>query len=195
MPAQLTIPGLTDEQKRPIETSMSGVEADALLYLGPSAGLTRGPQMADIDMDLDYRREIERRARDVFRYPLPQRPPSGCHQRRTASRNNCSHRRGNEQTIPTRRSYPRRLSNAVIEVVSQIRALKNGSLRWNASTVARSEASNTNKLPIALLPSSVVSGPCHYNLYRSFFRICQEIFMRGVVLSARIFRIIITSSA
>jgi len=40
---------------------LSGVDGDALLFLGKAETLTRTPMEPSIYLDLDYRREIERR--------------------------------------------------------------------------------------------------------------------------------------
>jgi hypothetical protein len=55
-------PTMTQEQQEAMLARMddenSGVEGDALLYLGPAASLTISPNMPDLYLDSDYRKEI-----------------------------------------------------------------------------------------------------------------------------------------
>jgi hypothetical protein len=55
-------PTMTPEQQEAMLARMddenSGVEGDALLYLGPAASLTMSPNMPDLYLDGDYRKEI-----------------------------------------------------------------------------------------------------------------------------------------
>src|SRR5882757_2150131 len=44
------------------ERSQFRVAGDALLYLGPAAGLTRSPLSPDLYLDPDLRKEIDRRS-------------------------------------------------------------------------------------------------------------------------------------
>lgn len=48
-------------RQAPMLRAMAGVDADALLYLGPAASLTRSPDDPDLLNDPDYRAEITRR--------------------------------------------------------------------------------------------------------------------------------------
>ena len=55
-----------EEQRKSWEaynTNFAGLTADALLYLGPRAGLTRSPTRSDLYLDQDFRSEIDRRNR------------------------------------------------------------------------------------------------------------------------------------
>ena len=58
-------PSMSEAQKTQmgdaLERMLSGVDADALLFLGRAETLTRTPMEPSIYLDLDYRREIERR--------------------------------------------------------------------------------------------------------------------------------------
>jgi len=49
-----------------LERMMSGVEGDALLFLGKAETLTRTPMEPSIYLDLNYRQEIERRLKIAF---------------------------------------------------------------------------------------------------------------------------------
>ena len=59
-------PEITAEQKAQaiakMEQQQSGVSSDALLYLGPARPLTRSPESSDLYLNLDFRREMVRRA-------------------------------------------------------------------------------------------------------------------------------------
>lgn len=44
-----------------LERMLSGIDRDALLFLGKAETLTRTPMEPSIYLDLDYRREIQRR--------------------------------------------------------------------------------------------------------------------------------------
>src|SRR5579862_9982728 len=63
-------PSMSDEQKAQfadtLERMASGVDGDALLFLGKAETLTRTPMEPSIYLDLDYRREIERRQKIAF---------------------------------------------------------------------------------------------------------------------------------
>ena len=63
-------PSMSEAQKRQfadaIERMDSGVDGDALLFLGKANTLTRTPMEPSIYLDLTYRREIERRQRLAF---------------------------------------------------------------------------------------------------------------------------------
>src|SRR5882757_1765362 len=50
------------QRKADMEFISSGVGADALLYLGPAADLTKSPMSQDLFLDEDFRKEIDRRA-------------------------------------------------------------------------------------------------------------------------------------
>lgn len=47
-----------------------GLDADAMLYLGPKKTLVRSPTMLDMYLDLDFRREMDRRYRIIAKKPL-----------------------------------------------------------------------------------------------------------------------------
>jgi hypothetical protein len=49
-----------------LERMLSGVEGDALLFLGKAETLTRTPMEPSIYLDLDFRRELERRQKIAF---------------------------------------------------------------------------------------------------------------------------------
>ena len=61
------LPAKANEQQRKsweaYNTNFAGLSADALLYLGPRASLTRSPTRADLYLDQDFRTEIDRRNR------------------------------------------------------------------------------------------------------------------------------------
>ena len=63
-------PSMSEAQKAQIgdalERMMSGVEGDALLFLGKAETLTRTPMEPSIYLDLNYRQEIERRLKIAF---------------------------------------------------------------------------------------------------------------------------------
>ncbi len=63
-------PSMSDEQKaqfaETLERMLSGLDGDALLYLGKAETLTRTPMEPSIYLDLNYRREIERRQKIAF---------------------------------------------------------------------------------------------------------------------------------
>jgi hypothetical protein len=66
-PADFHFPGGTTEAQKAkeileMEDQSSGVAGDALLYLGPAAGLTRSPLSPDLYLDPDLRKEIDRRS-------------------------------------------------------------------------------------------------------------------------------------
>ena len=59
-------PKATPEQRKSWEAynaNFSGLTADAVLYLGPRASLTRSPTRSDLYLDQDFRSEIDRRNR------------------------------------------------------------------------------------------------------------------------------------
>ena len=65
-------PNASEKEKRNrenLEDQSSGVSANALLYLGPAAALTRSTSSPDIYLDLDFRREIDRR--NLIRFGQP----------------------------------------------------------------------------------------------------------------------------
>jgi hypothetical protein len=76
-------PGTSDEVKRRVtktfEELSSGVAGDAILYQGPQAGLVRAPDVPDLYVGPDYRREIFRqfelkgRSGDAARFAQPRR--------------------------------------------------------------------------------------------------------------------------
>jgi hypothetical protein len=47
--------------KADIEARVSGSRGDALLYMGPAAGLTRAQELPDLYLDFEFRSEIDRR--------------------------------------------------------------------------------------------------------------------------------------
>ena len=60
------LPKANEEQRRSWEAfnaNFAGLTADALLYLGPRASLTRSPTRSDLYLDQDFRSEIDRRNR------------------------------------------------------------------------------------------------------------------------------------
>ena len=57
------------------ENMLSGMNGDALLYLGPAATLTRTPQEPSIYLDAAYRAEINRRNQIRGLLPLPNAIP------------------------------------------------------------------------------------------------------------------------
>jgi hypothetical protein len=63
-------PSTSDAQRAEIsealERMLSGVDGDALLFLGKAETLTRTPMEPSIYLDLNYRREIERRQKIAF---------------------------------------------------------------------------------------------------------------------------------
>ena len=63
-------PSMSEAQKaqmsETLERILSGVESDALLFLGKAETLTRTPMEPSIYLDLNYRREIERRQKIAF---------------------------------------------------------------------------------------------------------------------------------
>ena len=63
-------PSMTEEQKtqfaETLERMISGVDGDALLYLGKAETFTRTPMEPSIYLDLRFRREIERRQKIAF---------------------------------------------------------------------------------------------------------------------------------
>jgi hypothetical protein len=66
-PADFHFPGVTTEAQKAkeileMEDQSSGVAGDALLYLGPAAGLTHSPLSPDLYLDPDLRKEIDRRS-------------------------------------------------------------------------------------------------------------------------------------
>lgn len=68
-------PSVSDAQKtqmiEELERELSGVEGDALLFLGKAETLARTPMEPSIYLDLDYRREIERRLKVAFGQSFP----------------------------------------------------------------------------------------------------------------------------
>ena len=54
---------------------LSGMNGDALLYLGPASTLTRPPQEPSIYLDAAYRAEINRRNQIRGLQPLPSAIP------------------------------------------------------------------------------------------------------------------------
>jgi hypothetical protein len=66
--------GVTEAQKAKAialeDDEASGVAGDAMLYLGPSAGLTESPMAPDLYLDLAFRKEIGRRFQIVTGVPL-----------------------------------------------------------------------------------------------------------------------------
>jgi hypothetical protein len=59
------------------EEYVSGVDGDALLFLGPASSLTHSPQLGDIYFDSAFRKEIERRSLIEVGQPLyPFIPPA-----------------------------------------------------------------------------------------------------------------------
>ncbi len=66
-------PNANEKQRKSWEAfnnSFAGLTADALLYLGPRARLTRSPTRPDLYLDEDFRREIDRRNRIMTGGPL-----------------------------------------------------------------------------------------------------------------------------
>jgi len=63
-------PSMSEAQKAQVsealERMLSGVDGDALLFLGKAETLTRTPMEPSIYLDLNYRREIERRQKIAF---------------------------------------------------------------------------------------------------------------------------------
>jgi hypothetical protein len=63
-------PSVSEAQKaqlsEALERMLSGVDGDALLFLGKAETLTRTPMEPSIYLDLNYRREIERRQKIAF---------------------------------------------------------------------------------------------------------------------------------
>lgn len=57
-----------------MEQQVSGGSADALLYLGPARTLTRSPESPDLYLDLDFRREMVRRAEIMLGLSLKDTP-------------------------------------------------------------------------------------------------------------------------
>ena len=49
------------KQMATLEGHMSGIDGDALLFLGPASSLTYSPQLGDLYLDSAFRKEIERR--------------------------------------------------------------------------------------------------------------------------------------
>jgi len=73
-PIQSALQSLPEEQRRDflrkIEEIGSGIAADALLYVGPSATLVFSRSTQDVHLDLEYRKELERRSQIIFGRPL-----------------------------------------------------------------------------------------------------------------------------
>ena len=68
-------PNANEQQRKSWEaynTNFSGLTADAVLYLGPRASLTRSPIRSDLYLDQDFRNEIDRRNRIMTGKPLTQ---------------------------------------------------------------------------------------------------------------------------
>jgi hypothetical protein len=67
-------PGTTDAEKAKeladMEDKVSGIDSDALLYLGPAASLTESPISPDLYLDADFRNEINRRSALMGRQPV-----------------------------------------------------------------------------------------------------------------------------
>ena len=53
------------------ERQLSGIDADALLFVGKSASLTNSPVEPSVYLDPAYRREIDRRHQGILNSPLP----------------------------------------------------------------------------------------------------------------------------
>jgi hypothetical protein len=66
-------PGTTEAEKAKdfadMEDKVSGVDSDAMLYLGPAASLTESPISPDLYLDADFRKEINRRLVLMGRQP------------------------------------------------------------------------------------------------------------------------------
>jgi hypothetical protein len=65
------------KQMATAEAYVSGIDGDALLFLGPASSLTYSPQLGDIYFDSAFRKEIERRSLIEVGQPLyPYIPPA-----------------------------------------------------------------------------------------------------------------------
>jgi hypothetical protein len=65
------------KQMATFEEHISGVDGDALLFLGPASSLTYSPQSGDLYLDSTFRKEIERRSLIEIGQPLdPFIPPA-----------------------------------------------------------------------------------------------------------------------
>lgn len=65
------------KQRATLEGHISGVDGDALLFLGPASSLTYSPQLGDLYFDSAFRKEIDRRSLIEIGQPLsPFIPPA-----------------------------------------------------------------------------------------------------------------------